>query len=186
MRAALFLDRDGVINVEKGYVHRNEDIEFVDGIFALCKAAKNAGLAIVVVTNQAGIGRGYYTETQFSALMDWMRDLFVEQGVALDAVYHCPFHPEHGVGDYKADSFDRKPNPGMILRAQADLNIDLAASYLIGDKASDILAARAAGVGTAVLLGSGDNAIGTDSRPDFVVQSLGEATRQLFACSRFV
>ena len=182
MRAALFLDRDGVINVEKDYVHRIEDVEFVDGIFTLCKAAKNAGLVIVVVTNQAGIGRGYYTETQFRTLMDWMKDRFVERGVALDAVYQCPFHPEHGVGDYKADSFDRKPNPGMILRAQTDLDIDLAASCMIGDKASDIEAARAAGVGTAVLLGSCEYAIETDSRPDCVVQSLDEATRQLFAC----
>jgi len=182
MRAALFLDRDGVINVEKDYVHRIEDVEFVDGIFTLCKAAKNAGLVIVVVTNQAGIGRGYYTETQFRTLMDWMKDRFVERGVALDAVYHCPFHPEHGVGDYKADSLDRKPNPGMILRAQTDLDIDLAASCLIGDKDSDIAAARAAGVGTAILLGSREYANETDSRPDCVVQSLDEATRRLFAC----
>ena len=180
MRAALFLDRDGVINVEKDYVHRIEDVEFVDGIFTLCKTAKNAGLAIVVVTNQAGIGRGYYTEDQFRTLMNWMKDRFAERGAALDAVYYCPFHPEHGVGGYKSDSFDRKPNPGMILRARADLHIDLAASCLIGDKASDIAAARAAGVGTAVLLGSRDYAVETDCRPDCVVQSIGEATRKLF------
>jgi D-glycero-D-manno-heptose 1,7-bisphosphate phosphatase len=180
MKVALFLDRDGVINVEQDYIHRIEDVEFVDGIFTLCTAAKKAGLAIVVVTNQAGIGRGYYTEVQFRILMEWMKDCFAERGVVLDAVYYCPFHPEYGVGDYKLDSFDRKPNPGMILRARADLNLDLAASCLIGDKASDIAAAHAAGVGTAVLLGSREYALETDCRPDVVVQSLEEATRRLF------
>lgn len=184
MRAALFLDRDGVINVERNYVHRVEDVEFIDGIFTLCQAAKNAGLAIVVVTNQAGIGRGYYTEDQFRTLMDWMKERFAERGVVIDAVYFCPFHPEHGVGVYKQDSFDRKPNPGMILRAQADLDIDLGASCLIGDKASDIAAARAAGVGTAVLFGSREYAIdAAGNRPDCIVQSLDDAARKLFGAA---
>lgn len=180
MRAALFLDRDGVINVERDYVHRVEDVDFVDGIFTLCKAAQDAGLALVIVTNQAGIGRGYYTEEQFRALMDWMQDRFGERGVVIDAVYFCPFHPDHGIGKYRFDSFDRKPKPGMILRAQAELDIDLGASCLVGDKDSDIEAARAAGVGTAVLFASGEHAVETTSRPDYVVRSLDEITHKLF------
>lgn len=180
MRAALFLDRDGVVNVEKDYVHRVEDVDFVDGIFTLCKAAQRAGFALVIVTNQAGIGRGYYSEDQFRALMDWMKDRFGERGVVIDAVYFCPYHPEHGIGKYRFDSFDRKPNPGMILRAQAALDIDLGASCLVGDKESDIEAARAAGVGTAVLLSSGEHGVENTSRADYVVRSLAEITRKLF------
>lgn len=153
LRPALFLDRDGVINVEKNYVHRIEEFEFIEGIFDLCRTATQQGMLLVVVTNQAGIGRGYYTEAQFHALTVWMQARFAEQDVPLAKVYFCPFHPEHGVGEYRRESFDRKPNPGMILRARDELGIDLARSALVGDKASDIAAARAAGVGYTILLG---------------------------------
>ena len=98
-RKALFLDRDGVINVDHGYVCTPERTEFIDGIFELCRAARQAGHLLVVVTNQAGIGRGYYSEQQFIDYMDWMRAEFEQRGTTLDAVYHCPHHPTHGVGD---------------------------------------------------------------------------------------
>jgi D-glycero-D-manno-heptose 1,7-bisphosphate phosphatase len=153
VKPALFLDRDGVVNVERHYVHRVEDFEFVDGIFELCRVAQAKGMVIVIVTNQAGIGRGYYSEAQFLALTDWMRARFDEAGAPLSGVYFCPFHPEHGVGKYKMDSFDRKPNPGMILRARDELGLDLAHSILIGDKPSDIVAGNMAGVGCTVLIG---------------------------------
>ncbi|WP_171013906.1 HAD family hydrolase [Chitinivorax sp. B] len=153
-RPALFLDRDGVINVDKHYVHQREDFEFNDGIFELCRLAADRGMAIVVVTNQAGIGRGFYSEQQFHDLTNWMCDQFAMHSVTIDAVYFCPYHAEHGIGRYAVDSFDRKPNPGMILRAQADLDLDLPRSILIGDKPSDIAAAKAAGVGLSVLLTS--------------------------------
>jgi len=120
-RSALFLDRDGVINVEKNYVHHIKDFEFVDGIFELCRAAIETGMRIVVVTNQAGIGRGFYTEAQFQALTDWMMTRFKEEGAPISAVYFYPFHPEYGVGLYRKDSYDRKPNPGMILRARDEV-----------------------------------------------------------------
>jgi D-glycero-D-manno-heptose 1,7-bisphosphate phosphatase len=153
LRPALFLDRDGVINVDKHYVHRIEDFEFVDGIFDLCAQAKKSGMALVVVTNQAGIGRGYYTERQFWDLTEWMCAQFANRGVSIDRVYFCPNHPQHGIGVYQCESFDRKPNPGMILRAQAELGLDLTKSILIGDKVSDMQAAHSAGIGRAVLLG---------------------------------
>lgn len=152
MRRALFLDRDGVINVDHGYVHRAQDFAFVPGIFELCHVARDAGLRLVVVTNQAGIGRGLYLESDFQALTAWMRDRFLAQGVELDAVYHCPFHPTAGVGEYRRESFDRKPNPGMLLRARDDLGLDLPNSVFIGDKASDMQAGMAAGVGALLLL----------------------------------
>jgi D-glycero-D-manno-heptose 1,7-bisphosphate phosphatase len=149
---ALFLDRDGVINVEKNYVHRIEDFEFVPGIFELCAVATELGLCPVVVTNQAGIGRGYYTEADFQALTTWMLERFRERGIEIGAVYHCPYHPTAGVGEYRRESFDRKPNPGMFLRARDELGLDMAGSILVGDKASDIEAGRAAGVGTLIKL----------------------------------
>jgi D-glycero-D-manno-heptose 1,7-bisphosphate phosphatase len=149
---ALFLDRDGVINVERGYVHRREEFEFQDGIFDLCRAAEAQGYLVVVVTNQAGIGRGYYSESEFLELTDWMIQEFAERHVHIARVYYCPYHPVHGVGAYRSDSPDRKPKPGMLLRARTDLDVDLPASVLIGDKQSDIDAAIAAGVGTTIML----------------------------------
>jgi D-glycero-D-manno-heptose 1,7-bisphosphate phosphatase len=159
-RRALFLDRDGVINVDHGYVHRPEEFEFVGGIFDVVAAANRAGYIVVVVTNQAGIGRGYYSEAQFYAITDWMKTKFAEHGAQIDAVYFCPYHPEHGIGKYRCESEFRKPAPGMLLQAQRELNIDLSSSIFVGDKASDIQAGRAAGVGRLLLLG------GTDLSPD--------------------
>lgn len=155
-RPALFLDRDGVINVDHGYVHKPEDVEFVNGIFELVAAAKKAGYLVVVVTNQAGIGRGYYRENDFHALMDWMKERFIERGGQLDAVYFSPYHPEHGIGEYLRESDCRKPAPGMLLQAARDFGIDLAGSIIVGDKPSDMRAGRAAGVGTLLQLGQGE------------------------------
>lgn len=146
MDKALFLDRDGVINVDRGYVHRIEDFEFIDGIFELCATARARGFRLVVVTNQAGIGRGYFSEAEFGRLTAWMLDQFSARGIVIDRVYFCPFHPSAGIGAYRRESNDRKPAPGMILKAQAALNLDLSRSILIGDKVSDIEAGRAAGV----------------------------------------
>lgn len=146
-RNALFLDRDGVINVDRRHVHRIEDFEFLPGIFELCAAAAECGYLLVVVTNQAGIGRGYYTEADFQRLTAWMVDAFRQRGVEIARVYHCPYHPTAGIGEYRRESPDRKPNPGMLLKARDELNLDLAGSLLIGDKDSDMAAGLAAGVG---------------------------------------
>jgi D-glycero-D-manno-heptose 1,7-bisphosphate phosphatase len=178
LRPALFLDRDGVINVEKNYVCLPEDFEFVEGIFDLCRKASAAGMAIVVVTNQAGIGRGYYSEREFHHLSDWMCAQFLSNGVKIDAVYFCPFHPEHGVGHYKTESFDRKPNPGMILRAEKDLGLDLARSTLVGDRLSDIAAAKVAGVCHSIFLSK--TAEPVEPAPDIRLSSLREIIDYLF------
>lgn len=146
MDRALFLDRDGVINVEKNYVWRIEDFEFMPGIFDLCGTGQRRGFTPIVITNQAGIGRGYYTEHDFQRLTVWMLERFRERGIRIGRVYHCPFHPTEGIGDYRRESYDRKPNPGMILRAQADFGLDLSRSILVGDNDSDMEAGRAAGV----------------------------------------
>lgn len=169
-RPALFLDRDGVINVDHGYVHKPLEVEFIEGIFELVGSAKKAGYLVVVVTNQAGIGRGYYGELDFHILMDWMKARFVEQGGSIDAVYFCPYHPEHGVGVYRRESDCRKPAPGMLLQAQRELDIDMASSVFVGDKVSDMEAGLAAGVGTLLHFNGDETARGC-----LVIKQLAEA-----------
>lgn len=152
LRPALFLDRDGVINQEVGYLHRPEDVRWVEGIFSLARTAKGLGYRLVVVTNQSGIARGLYTTAQFEALMEWMGAHFMAEGAPLDAVYHCPYHPEHGIGEWKREHEDRKPGPGMLRRAARDLGLDLARSVMVGDRCADIEAAKAAGLRQAFLV----------------------------------
>ncbi len=156
-RKAAFLDRDGVINLDRAYVSRWEDFEFVPGAIDAMRRLKTAGYALVVVTNQSGIARGYYSEAQYQALTDAMQQALLEAGAAVDAVYHCPHHPKGKVAELAIDCDCRKPAPGMILRAARELNLSLADSILVGDKPSDIEAARAAGIGRAYIVQS-DNA----------------------------
>lgn len=171
---ALFLDRDGVINIDHGYVHRAEEIEFVDGVFDLVSHAKHLGYLIVVVTNQAGIGRGYYTEEEFHRLMEWMTLQFRNHQGNIDAIYFCPYHPDHGVGEYRRKSECRKPAPGMLLQAQREWNIDMQRSIFIGDTLNDMAAGRAAGVGSLLHL-NGDN--GSDDT--IVIARLSQASPYL-------
>ena len=156
-RPALFLDRDGIINVDHAYVFRRENFEFLDGIFELCRHASSLGYRIFVITNQAGIGRGYYTEQDFHELTEWMCGAFQSEGVTIDKVYFCPFHAEHGIGKYKIDSPFRKPGPGMILQAASEFNVDLPGSVLLGDRESDVQAGIAAGVGRNLLFCAGES-----------------------------
>jgi D-glycero-D-manno-heptose 1,7-bisphosphate phosphatase len=153
-RRAAFLDRDGVINLDHGYVYRREDFEFVDGTLAACAQLHRLGLALVVVTNQAGIGRGYYGEEDFQRLTAWMRAEFAAAGAPLAGVYHCPHHPQAVRPEYRRACDCRKPAPGMLLAAAQALDLDLSRSLLFGDKASDIEAGAAAGVRHLVLLGT--------------------------------
>ncbi len=149
---ALFLDRDGVVNHEVGFLYRSADVRFLDGIFPLCRTAQQLGYRLVVVTNQSGIARGLYTTAQFEELMTWMRARLAEEGVTLTAVYHCPYHPEHGQGEFRREHEDRKPSPGMLLRAAREHGIDLTRSILVGDRCSDIAAAHAARLRQAFLI----------------------------------
>lgn len=151
-RAAIFLDRDGVINHNHGYVHKRENFDFIDGIFDVARRAHELNYRLIVITNQAGIGRGYYTEDEFHHLTDWMCEQFLAEGAPIDRVYFSPYHPTAGIGIYLKDDYSRKPNPGMIFQARKDLDIELEGSVLIGDKASDIRAGIAAGIGTNILL----------------------------------
>ena len=159
--AALFLDRDGVINRDHGYVHRREDFEPLPGIFDLARAATRAALPVVVVTNQAGIARGYYDEEALATLTRWMCERFEAEGAPISRVYYCPHHPDGHLDAYRLACDCRKPAPGMILAAARELRLDLARSVLVGDKASDMLAGARAGVGTLAL--TGDDSVGPEA-----------------------
>lgn len=154
LRPALFLDRDGVINEEVNYLWRIEDCRLIPGIATLIRTANQLGIATIVVTNQAGIGRGMYTEDDFHRLMNHMQAELKAEGATLDAIYFSPFHPEHGLGDYKRVSDCRKPAPGMILRAAQEHGLDLARSAMIGDRCTDMDAGAAAGIPFLFLYGS--------------------------------
>lgn len=180
MYKAAFIDRDGVINDDVGYVYHCDDFVFLPGVVAALQATQSLGYKLVVITNQAGIGRGFYSEDDYRILTDHMKEILRVEGINLDGVYHCPHHPEHGIGRYKKECDCRKPRPGMILRARDDLNIDLASSVLFGDKLSDIEAGHAAGIGFNILIRS-EYVISESvtSRPDHVCDSLFDGVRFL-------
>ena len=152
-RRALFLDRDGVINVDHGYVGRVADFAFVEDIFELVRMARRLNYLPVVVTNQSGIARGYYSEEQFQAVTGFMLKRFADEGAAIERVYFCPSHPEATIARHRREDPRRKPGPGMFLDAIAELDIDPACSAMIGDQWSDAVAADAAGVAAIAILG---------------------------------
>lgn len=154
VRRAAFLDRDGVVNVDRGYVCRREDFVFVVGVLEGARRLHELGFALVVVTNQSGIGRGLYDVDAYDELTAWMTTEFGAAGAPLAGVYYCPHHPTDALGEYRRACDCRKPAPGMLLTAARDLDLDLGRSSLFGDRESDLLAARAAGVPVRVLLGT--------------------------------
>ena len=154
-RKAVFLDRDGVINIDHGYVSRPEQFEFIDGVFEACLYLQQQGYLLIVVTNQSGIGRGYYTEQQFLQLTHWMTEQFKAKGVHLTEVFFCPHHPENALPPYQIHCNCRKPAPGMLLEAIQKHHIDPQQSVMLGDKKADMQAAAAAGVARKVLVLSG-------------------------------
>lgn len=177
MKKALFLDRDGIINVDFGYVHQIKDFEFVDGIFDLCRYAQDMGFELYVITNQAGIARGYYTIEDFDTLTQWMVKEFSKEDITINDVYFCPHHPDKGMNDFVKACDCRKPEPGLILKAATEHNIDLKRSVFIGDKISDMGAAEAAGIHNRVLVESQYH--NTDAHHAHKVGSIKEAIAYL-------
>ncbi|EEF15720.1 D,D-heptose 1,7-bisphosphate phosphatase [Actinobacillus minor 202] len=175
---AIFLDRDGTINIDHDYVHKIDDFQFIEGVGKALKQLQDKGYLLVIVTNQSGIARGYFSEEQFHQLTEWMDwSLDEDYGVVLDGIYYCPHHPE-GKGEYREVCDCRKPNAGMFLQAIKDLNIDPAKSYMVGDKLEDLLAAEAAGVKTKVLVHTG-KAVTEEgkAKADLVLDSLVDLVR---------
>lgn len=177
---ALFLDRDGVINKEINYLYKIEDFEFIDGIFDLCRAAVENNFRIIVVTNQSGIARNYYNEADFEKLTKWMMSEFAERGIEISKVYACPHFIDADLEAYRHDCHARKPNPGMLLQAQKDFNLDLSKCIFIGDKESDMEAGLRAGINNLILFHEEADAIkNLDSKID-VVSNLHQAKEKLF------
>jgi D-glycero-D-manno-heptose 1,7-bisphosphate phosphatase len=142
---AVFLDRDGTINEEKGYLFRTEEFAFIPGAPEAIRLLKEAGFLVIVVTNQSGVGRGYYDEADVDAIHRHLDGELAALGTGVDGYYFCPHHPEHGIGSYKLECECRKPLPGMLLQAAADHGIDLSCSYMIGDKLADVATGIKAG-----------------------------------------
>lgn len=157
MKAAVFLDRDGVINVDHGYVSKIDDFKFIEGSIEAMQILKSKGYLLVVVTNQSGIARGYYSEDDFHNLTEWMDWSLADKGIELDAIYYCPHHADKGIGEYKIECECRKPKAGMLDSAIADLDIAPSQSLLVGDKLSDIEAGYKAGLKASYLVNSGNS-----------------------------
>lgn len=179
-RPAIFMDRDGTLNEEVGYLHRPEDVVLVPGAAEALARLNALGVPVVVVTNQAGIGKGRYGWEEFEEVMARIREILARAGARMDGVYAAPHHVR-GIGEYQhPDHPDRKPNPGMLLRAAEELGLDLARSWMIGDKELDLGAGRNAGCKVA-LVRTGYGAQVDGSLADLVARNLPEAVDLILA-----
>lgn len=154
MKKAVFLDRDGTLNIDYGYVHQIDQFQFIEGSIEALQQLKAMGYLLVLVTNQSGIARGYFSEDQFLQLTEWMDWSLADRGVDLDGIYYCPHHID-GQGEYKQDCDCRKPKSGMLLQAINELGIDPEHSFMVGDKVEDLLAGKGANVKTNILVRTG-------------------------------
>lgn len=181
---AVFIDRDGTINVEKEYLHCPEQFEFIPGAPEAIRILGDAGFLVVVVTNQSGVARGYYGEADVKNLHRYMDARLAEIGAKVDAYYYCPHHPDSGTETYRVACNCRKPLPGMLLQAASELGIDLSRSWMIGDKISDIEAGISAGC-TSVLVLTGYGAEDQKRLPNGIqiYDDLLAVARELAACA---
>ena len=183
MNKAVFLDRDGTINVEKEYLYRCEDFEFIAGVPQAIRRLNDAGFCVVVVTNQSGVARGFYSEADVVNLHRYINDQLAAYAAAINAFYYCPHHPASGEKPYRRECCCRKGKPGMLLQAAADLNRDLSVSYMIGDKIADIVAGEAAGcMSMLVLTGYGKSAQANIAADTAVYADLPAAVDAILSC----
>lgn len=145
-RRLVILDRDGVLNVDTGYPFEPSQIVWSEGVFAALRLLREAGFITVVATNQSGVARGFFSEQDVINLHSWMSDRILEEGGCIERFYFCPFHPEADVSQYRQDSFDRKPQPGMLMKAMTEYEVTVHHTVMIGDRNTDMEAAAAAGV----------------------------------------
>ena len=161
----IFLDRDGVINKEKNYLYKIEDFEFINGVFEACRYFTNLEYKIIIITNQSGISRHFYTENDYVNLTKWMINQFNNNDVRILDIFHCPHGP-------KSNCNCRKPNPGMFLEAKTKYNIDMKSSWMIGDRENDIIAANNAGIHNTILVKSGHKVNEEKSNSKFIIESI--------------
>jgi D-glycero-D-manno-heptose 1,7-bisphosphate phosphatase len=164
----IFLDRDGVINKEKNYLYKIKEFEFIDGVFRACQYFKELNYKIIVITNQSGISRNYYTENDFKSLNSWMITQFKKNDIDILDVFHCPHGP-------KSNCTCRKPKPGMLIKAQIKYNIDMENSWMIGDHEVDIIAANNAGIFNTVLVRSGHLINESESNARYILDSIDQS-----------
>jgi D-glycero-D-manno-heptose 1,7-bisphosphate phosphatase len=172
MQKALFLDRDGVVNIDYGYVHKQQDFVFVPGIFDLVRMAQENDYRVIVVTNQGGIGLGYYTEDDFRSLTTWMVSKFEDEGCKIDEVYFSANHPRGVVEGLIGDSEFRKPRPGMLLKAKSEFDLNMDRCLMVGDKLTDMQAAENAGIETRFLFSPEETPETSDYPACYIVKSL--------------
>jgi len=165
MQKIVFLDRDGVINIEKDYLYRVDDFEFIEGVFSSLKYLQKLGFKFVIITNQSGIGRGYYNFEQYKELTKWMKEQFKQQGIDIVEVYCCPHAPDE-------NCTCRKPNISMIEQASKIIDIDHDNSWLIGDKNSDIQTAINANIKNTIQVRSGHKFEDENSKADYIIDSI--------------
>ncbi|MCK9392901.1 MAG: HAD family hydrolase [Syntrophales bacterium] len=176
--AAVFLDRDGTINEEVGYLDNLEKLRVFPKAFEAVRLINHAGMKTVVITNQSGIGRGLFDEAFVERVHEEMRHIFLKEGAVMDSFYYCPHHPIEGIGPYRQTCSCRKPEPGLLLKAAKDLDIDLGKSYMIGDMPKDVEVGQRAGAkGILVRTGYGKVAGMGSTRPDYIAQDILEAVR---------
>lgn len=186
LRAAVFLDRDGTINVEVGYLCRPEEFRLIDGSAEAIRRLNEAGFLVVVVSNQSGVARGYFDEAAVAGVNETMMRQLAQLGARLDAVYYCPHHPEGAVEQYRRECDCRKPGSGMVRRAEKDLGIDVTRSYVVGDHQGDILLAKNVGA-RSILVVTGHGAEELDKlkalgvKPDWIADNLAEAVDRILS-----
>ena len=164
----IFLDRDGVINKEVGYLFRISDFEFIEGVFDACLHFHHLGYKIIIISNQSGIARGYYNENDYLKLTEWMLDQFNDNGINILDIFYCPHGPE-------SLCECRKPKPGMLIEAKDKYNIGMKDSWMIGDKETDIEAANLAGINNTILVRSGHLVDESNSSSKFIVDSIKQS-----------
>jgi D-glycero-D-manno-heptose 1,7-bisphosphate phosphatase len=173
-RPAVFLDRDGTLNKEVNYLHKIENFEWVPGAPQAVKRLNELGGPVLVVTNQSGVARGYYTEEDVDRLHAWMNEALAEIGATVDAFYYCPYHPDGAVEEYRGRSHCRKPNAGMFEEAMAEWDVDPARSFVVGDKNTDLLPGNELGM-TTFLVRTGHGETEDETVADHVVADVGAA-----------